>query len=195
MVTASTIKNCFRAACFAVDEKASRKTPSDQGEEQPSTSSSAPGTVGYPSSDGNTEPLLSRLLKEWNISLSEYFSVDENIVTSGPKQTTTCTGPSPSATVTSQDSDSDHDDCGEVEETVTRKEVLEHVHKTNIYLMQTEGQNAVMKAFYHFKEALDRSPGQTHSTFEYSNKNHAVLFQTRSRKKIRKSSEVRRGPG
>ena len=155
MVTASTIKNCFRTACFAVDEEASRKTPSGQREEQPSTSSSAPGAADYPLSGGNTE-LLSRLLKEWNISLSEYFSVDKNIVTSGPEKTATCTGPSPSATVTSQDCDSDHDDCGEVEETVTRKEVRKHVHKTNIYLMQTEGQNAVMKAFYHFKEALDR---------------------------------------
>ncbi|KAL8603409.1 hypothetical protein ACOMHN_053076 [Nucella lapillus] len=77
-------------------------------------------------------------------------------MTSGPEETATCTGPSTSVTVTSQDSDSDHDDCGEVEETVTRKEVLEHVHKTNVYLMQTEGQNAAMKAFYHFKEALDR---------------------------------------
>ena len=156
MVTSSTIKNCFRTACFAVDEETSRKTPSGQGEEQPSTSSSAPGTAGYPSPGGNTEPLLSRLLKEWNISLSEYFSVDEDIVRSGPEKTATCTGPSPSATVTSQDSDSDHDDCGEVEETVTRKKVLEHVHRTNINLMQTEGQNAVMKAFFHFKEALDR---------------------------------------
>ena len=121
-----------------------------------------PGTADYPLSGGNTEHFLSQLLKEWNISPSEYFCVDEDIVRSGPEETATCTGPSTSATVTSQDSDSDHDDCGEVEETITRKEVLEHVHKTNIYLMQTEGQNAVMKAFDHLKEALDR-----HSTFGY----------------------------
>ena len=136
MVTASTVKNCFRTVCFAVDEETSRKTPSDQGEEQPSTGSSAPGTADYPLPGENTEPLLSRLLKEWNISSSEYFSVDENIVTSGPEETATCTGPSTSATVTSQDCDSDHDDCGEAEEPVTRKEVLEHVHRTDIYLMQ-----------------------------------------------------------
>ena len=83
MVTASTIKNCFCTACFAVDEESSRKTPSDQGEEQPSTGSSVPGIADYPLSGGNTEPLLPRLLKEWNISPSEYFSVDENIVTRG----------------------------------------------------------------------------------------------------------------
>ena len=128
MVTASTMKNCFRTACFAVDKEASRKTPNDEGKEQPSTSSSAPGTADYPLSGGNTEPLLSRLLKEWNISPSENFRVDEDIVTSGPEETATCTGPSTSATVTSQDTDSDHDDSGEVENTVTRKEVLEHVH-------------------------------------------------------------------
>ena len=86
----------------------------------------------------------------------EYVSGEEDTVTSGPEETATSTGPSTSATVTGQDSDSDHDDCGEVEETVTRKKVLEHVHKTNIYLMQTEGQHAVMEAFYHSKEALGR---------------------------------------
>lgn len=92
---------------------------------------------------------------------------------SGPDETATYPEPSTSTAVPSQDSDSDDDDCGKVEDAVTRKEVFEHVHKTNFYLMQTGAQDAAMKAFYHFKDILDK---HMHDMFAYSNKNNSFLF-------------------
>ncbi|KAL8592874.1 hypothetical protein ACOMHN_050701 [Nucella lapillus] len=72
------------------------------------------------------EPLLARLFKEFNISPSDYFSVDDDVVTSEP---TPPTMPAPSTskapeTVTEDTSDGE-DDCGEEMPRITSKAALD----------------------------------------------------------------------
>ena len=103
-VTPTTISNCFHEAGFHVDE--TETTRADDSTEDI-----------LPELNLANNPLLSKLLKEHDISSSDYFFLDENVVTSAPSSEipskSTAKGISSESKV--EDLDSEKDDLGERE--------------------------------------------------------------------------------
>ena len=147
-VTPTTITNCFVKAHFRDNEEASSRTSPDQHDDHTSTDGLIQG------------PLLVRLYKQWNVSASDYFNVDNGIPSRAHENIAPCAVSPPStasgSTAVSQDSDSDNDDCGEQEQTVTECQVLDCVHKISLYLMQTGCSDAVLAPFSDFREAFEK---------------------------------------
>ncbi|KAL8592868.1 hypothetical protein ACOMHN_050695 [Nucella lapillus] len=114
-VSQPTIANSFQSAGFCTS---GGKDASDSSGSQETDPADMPSE--------KQEPLLARLFKEFNISPSDYFSVDDDVVTSGP---TPPTMPAPSTskapeTVTEDASDGE-DDCGEEMPRITSKAALD----------------------------------------------------------------------
>ncbi|KAL8570209.1 hypothetical protein ACOMHN_029910 [Nucella lapillus] len=103
------------------------------------------------------DPLLTRLYKEWGISLNEYVSVDNHLPSTEPatlSASATSTSASNVAGVGATDS-SEEDESSEKEaETVSVGEVLGYVRQINLYCLQAGCGDAVTKSFHVFTDLL-----------------------------------------
>ncbi|KAK7493174.1 hypothetical protein BaRGS_00015511 [Batillaria attramentaria] len=147
-VTQTTIANCFTKAGFTADED---KTSMDDFDVDVDLTAIS-------------EPILERMFKEYNISVSDYIGVDENIPATVPEETLTpqkpltsrTTGPFSEDAVDEEEGESDEDNCGNPEDVITRREASECVRKLQLYLMQSDGTGVVEKPFLHFKETFEQ---------------------------------------
>ena len=157
-VAPTTITNCFTRAHFRDDDYSVSGTSPHQHDDDVPFESLAQG------------PLLVRLYKDWKISASDYFNIDSGIPSTAHENVALFTVPLSSTASTSasgsQDSvsDSDNDDCGEPEQTVTDRQVLDCVHKISLYLVQAGCSDAVLVPFSDFRQALENHMVSTNKT-------------------------------
>ena len=154
-VSPSTIANSFRSAGFCMSEA---KDGGDSNSSQDTEDTE------------KQEPLLARLFEEFNISPSEYFGVDDDVITSEPASPPTAPSPSTSTapeTVIEEASDGE-DDCGEQMPSISSRAALDCVEKINAYCLRSGCADDVLESFHVFTALLEKhvakAKSQTHIT-------------------------------
>lgn len=140
-VTPATISNSFRHAGFRIGS-------AEDGPQEPDPAAGEPE---------EPEPLLTRLSKEWGISLDEYVSVDNHLPTTEPATlSASATSTSASNVAGTVDSDSSEEDEASKKEAerVSTGEVLGYVRQINLYCLQSGCGDAVTKSFHAFTGLL-----------------------------------------
>ncbi|XP_076450164.1 uncharacterized protein LOC143286474 isoform X2 [Babylonia areolata] len=163
-VSPSTIANSFRSAGFRMSEA------NDGGDNNSSQDTE---------DTEKQEPLLARLFKEFNISPSEYFGVDDDVITSESASPPTAPSPSTSTapeTVVEEASDGE-DDCGEEMPSISSRAALDCVEKINAYCLRSGCADDVLESFLVFTALLEKhvakAKSQTHITDYFNTENGA----------------------
>ena len=148
-VKPTTVRNCFRKAGF---------NRSDLDEEEACTE--MPCDMGADIEAADTEPFLSRLYKELDVSLEEFCDVDNDVAT--------CAVPSTDDILSSLSStrgdtdetindknDSDGDDCGEQPPSISKLEALSALSTIELYLLQTGANEEIRRGLQKFSGQLE----------------------------------------
>ena len=106
---------------------------------------------------------IDELFSEWDMPVSDYIRVDDNVATSEPQKPADGTeGPIPSMSTAPEPSDpaeehsDEEEDFGEETEKVSTKTVLDCLQKINTYCLQADCSHKLLNSFNAFVQVVEK---------------------------------------